>query len=914
MSGESSGGGGTRLPLGVHALAPLRNVPFALFVVGILAYGAAFAWYTLERFDLVNMIRDGYRDDAFYYLQIAYHMAEGRFSTFDGGVTRTNGYHPLWLFLLTPFYWLFDKTEALFAVKAFEIMLVAGGVALVAAAARVARLPWILLFAALPALYAQGGMLLGMEAALVLFMLGLLMLATCLFARDPARWRWPLAAVAFALPWARLEWAAVAVAVAAALCFLEWAGRFRRSPSAAVPERSPFAAAHGFLRLQAAVPLAAACAGVLVYFAYNGVVFGGIVPVSGAVKTLWAQRRWNEAGGYDLGESIQAIARLEAFDGELLTVLEICVYALLLAYLSRRSRSREDVLLLAFVAGVLGLAVGHLAKFAHGVLSMHPTLLIQYEWYFVPAYLTEALVVPLRCWIAIYVLRRLLGPRLPRTTDVLRFAAVVAAGAVLLAKADFAEPFRIVDRARGALGQLDVREYMGVLVMDRLLPEGTLVGSWDGGIVGYFSRLPVVNLDGLASSYDYWEALEAMEVSVEAFWRRHGIFHFANAYVGEKPVLSKSTRLWEAVLMPESHSFSATDATTRFGFDLRVADDHLVYAKAPCTRDDIALGFFLHVFSVSLDDLPGSRKRHGFDNLDFRFKKHGDRRDGECLARVPLPDYEISSVRTGQYAPEVDILFKAARGSRLSIGGLQFILYSDDPEWLSSRVDRVGWFREKMATHLEFQADGMGLLVEGRTAQAFAWGCTVGREDVAEWTFGERVETISEWTQTADGLCASAIVLPHGHPRPVRVRRATLDEAVAGLVGGRLPAIRADSARSQDAPRPRGFDVYLAENALVYVKAACEQADVETPFFLHVVPVGDDFDEGREASGFNNADFMFMRYGKWSGVDGSTCLAEVPLPEYGIAEIRTGQYSASDSRRLWEGRIASRGQPTTEGA
>ena len=112
--------------------APLRQVPFALFVLGILAYGAIFAWYMLTRFDLVNLLREvNYYDDAFYYFQIAYHMAEGRFSTFDGGVTRTNGYHPLWALLLTPFYWLFDKTEALFAVKAFEIMLVAGGVALV---------------------------------------------------------------------------------------------------------------------------------------------------------------------------------------------------------------------------------------------------------------------------------------------------------------------------------------------------------------------------------------------------------------------------------------------------------------------------------------------------------------------------------------------------------------------------------------------------------------------------------------------------------------------------------------------------------------------------------------------------------------------------------------------------------------
>ena len=86
---------------------------FVLFVAGILAYGAGSAWYVLARFDLVNLIRDQNEEDAFYYFQIARNLAEGKFSTFDGGITRTNGYHPLWLFLITPFYWVFDKEAAL---------------------------------------------------------------------------------------------------------------------------------------------------------------------------------------------------------------------------------------------------------------------------------------------------------------------------------------------------------------------------------------------------------------------------------------------------------------------------------------------------------------------------------------------------------------------------------------------------------------------------------------------------------------------------------------------------------------------------------------------------------------------------------------------------------------------------------
>src|SRR3954454_5873330 len=40
-------------------------------------------------------------DDAFYYLQIARHLAAGHGSTFDG-VHATSGYHPGWLALLVP--------------------------------------------------------------------------------------------------------------------------------------------------------------------------------------------------------------------------------------------------------------------------------------------------------------------------------------------------------------------------------------------------------------------------------------------------------------------------------------------------------------------------------------------------------------------------------------------------------------------------------------------------------------------------------------------------------------------------------------------------------------------------------------------------------------------------------------------
>jgi hypothetical protein len=48
-------------------------------------------------------------DDAYYYFTIASNMASGHGSTFDG-IALTNGYHPLWMWLLVPGFWLFGDS------------------------------------------------------------------------------------------------------------------------------------------------------------------------------------------------------------------------------------------------------------------------------------------------------------------------------------------------------------------------------------------------------------------------------------------------------------------------------------------------------------------------------------------------------------------------------------------------------------------------------------------------------------------------------------------------------------------------------------------------------------------------------------------------------------------------------------
>ena len=251
------------------------NLFLLLCLLAMLAYGGSFVWYMLDSLDLPHLLHMMY-DDSFYYFKIAKNLAEGKFSTFDGGITRTNGYHPFWMLLITPFYWLLDPEAALFGIKAFEIMLVAGAVVMIVLAAHTTRLHWILLFALLPALYElHNPLLVGLECAAAVFMLGALFLALGLFAQSPENRnrKWPLAVVAFILPWVRLEHAAISLVATVSLCVIEWSRRDKPPGISATRARE-----RSFATLSAIVPLLAAVAGLLSYFVYNGLVFGASCP------------------------------------------------------------------------------------------------------------------------------------------------------------------------------------------------------------------------------------------------------------------------------------------------------------------------------------------------------------------------------------------------------------------------------------------------------------------------------------------------------------------------------------------------------------------------------------------------------------------------------------------------------------
>ena len=88
-------------------------------------------------------------------------------------------------------------------------------------------------------------------------------------------------------------------------------------------------------------------------------------------------------------------------------------------------------------------------------------------------------------------------------------------------------------------------------------------------------------------------------------------------------------------------------------FDVYLGEDRLTYVTRNCGQVDLAAPFFLHVIPAHQDDLPEHRKQHGFDNLKFRFSRVQRVIDGEvCAVTRELPKYDIAMIRTGQFTGE----------------------------------------------------------------------------------------------------------------------------------------------------------------------------------------------------------------------------------------------------------------------
>ena len=116
--------------------------------------------------------------------------------------------------------------------------------------------------------------------------------------------------------------------------------------------------------------------------------------------------------------------------------------------------------------------------------------------------------------------------------------------------------------------------------------------------------------------------------------------------------------------------------------------------------------------------------------------------------------------------------------------------------------------------------------------------------------------------------------------------------------GGAVRGAFLDAYRTAVAVEPAAdsfFGVYREGRTLTYAREPCSAGDTEARFFLNVFSVdADDLPAEHRATGFAVLNFNLFERGARVG---DVCMATVELPEYGIAHIATGQFTARGE--LW---------------
>jgi hypothetical protein len=449
-----------------------------LIVIATLAIGAFACLGPEERVAYL------FHDDAYYYLGVAKHLAHGDGSTFDG-LHRTNGYHPLWCWVLVPVFRVVDDPGI--AVRVVGMLWYA------LAAASAAALWWALrnrtpgwgavlaagIFALHPAVMLRLARPNGLETPLYALLLALFLGSweRVLESGRPTFFKsLALGVLLGALILSRLDAGMFALA-AAVLLF-------------AVPRGG-----WGVLALASA-----ASAVVLPVLAWNTAQFGSPMPVSERAVQVYAQA---ERAGLGAGELVSSRVHLGVSELPLALAREACggwsaleplwkrgwpigvvvvsIVALFTAIaIRRRSRGREIV-----PDAVVLLASGCLLHF------------VAYAAWFWPAG-SASFVSTTSC---------------PRGCSWRRRSASACRGPV---SSSSCTPRRGI--AVGVLRLAAAPSSPGPLAERRLfgwvrhtLPQEAVLATTDAGMLGFFSGRPVVNLDGLINDERFLEALSRGE-------------------------------------------------------------------------------------------------------------------------------------------------------------------------------------------------------------------------------------------------------------------------------------------------------------------------------------------------------------------------------------------------------------------
>lgn len=452
-------------------------VNLALLGIGL------FSLFSKYIFDIERIVYAYMVDDAFYYFETAAHLARQGKMSFDG-ITFSNGFHPLWVFLLVPIYWLGLGKETSLLVG----LVLADVISLVA----ILLLFWVL--------RRRFNIFLAFGLTLMFFSLTLIPLQygletavligsfVALLALYETRFQGNLSDVTYrdcgllglllgVVILARLDHAIFAVTFVVLFIIFNWRSFLLAEDRKKIPL---------ILSISAAL--------VLPYLAFNYLTTGYIVPMSGLIKGSWSQGVLKEATLHKTYFQAKAenfvMILADQKDAFWLLVGSFFIFWIVLA--QRQLASLKT--LLSFILGPV-LIFGYYIIFFH-----HPfnSPLWYYPTIWLAGILTLGLVIDM-------ILERF---RLPE--NVLYHGILIGGLIVILAFVVFTQINRQQASLRWIRSEPFEESYKFLswrsadYVQEHVWSPGedgkVVYASADAGVFGYVLDEPVVNLDGLINN------------------------------------------------------------------------------------------------------------------------------------------------------------------------------------------------------------------------------------------------------------------------------------------------------------------------------------------------------------------------------------------------------------------------------
>ena len=469
-----------------------RWIPYALVAAALGFLSIFFLAAPIQR--VLTVIPD----DSAYYFKIAANAGAGRGLTFDG-INRTNGFQPLWLYLLVPLYGTIHRSpETMYRiVLILQALLLAGAALLLNAAlarfvSRRAALLGLVLYVFLVFVPAANGM---ESAILVLFLVTAFSVgwkARVFDGGGPAR-EFLFGMLLGLVVLSRLDMVFVPVAVIAA----------GLAEALFAPEKRRTLLARSILILTGTVLVVAP------YLAYNRLSFGDIMPINGMLKSSFPHPSPS-------GFALRALGK-KGWVSLLLCAAYLVWFASRSLAAGRRGRAPAGPDARRYGRAAMAvMACAILMHFVHTVLFMKWAV---FSWHYIPYALIGAVIV---CEPADRLKWEEGGRRL-RVLYWILVAVIVAGGSAAV--------------ARNASQRLDRNwrpvAYAAAVWARENTPADAVFGMKDAGDFGYFSERSVINLDGVVNNLEYQAALR--ERSLAAYLAIHRVGYIVQHAFWDRP-------------------------------------------------------------------------------------------------------------------------------------------------------------------------------------------------------------------------------------------------------------------------------------------------------------------------------------------------------------------------------------------